>query len=71
MGHARGELVLGGRKTREHLPRARTKAGEDVRLPSRELFSSKDPRSAHVVRRMLLGITTRGYGSGFEPMAQV
>jgi transposase-like protein len=71
MGHAPGELLLGGRKTRVQRPRARTKAGEEVRLPSWEIFSSQDPLSAHVVRQMLLGITTRGYGSGLEPMAQI
>jgi putative transposase len=71
MGHAPGELVLGGRKARVQRPRARTMAGEEVRLPSWELFSSGDPLTAHVVRQMLLGITTRGYGKGLEPVPEL
>jgi transposase-like protein len=67
MGHAPGELVMGGRKVSAWRPRARTLAGEEVRLPSWEQFSAEDPLTAHVIRQMLLGVTTRGYGRGLEP----
>ena len=71
MGHAPGELVMGGRKVRVSRPRARTMAGQEVRLPSWNVFSAVDPLTAHVVRQMLLGMTTRGYGKGLEPAPQL
>ena len=71
VGHAPGELVMGGRKVSVQRPRARTMAGEEVQLPSWELFSASDPLTAHVVRQMLLGMTTRGYGKGLEPLPAV
>jgi putative transposase len=71
MGHAPGELVMGGRKVRVQRPRARTMDGQEVQLPSWEQFSALDPLMAHVVRQMLLGMTTRGYAKGLEPAPQV
>jgi transposase-like protein len=44
--------------------------GEEVRLPSWEEFSVEDPLTAQVVRQMLLGVSTRGYSKGLEPMTE-
>jgi putative transposase len=43
----------------------------NARLPSWEFFSYGDPLTAHVLRQMLLGITTRGYSKGLEPVPEL
>ena len=66
-GHARGELVLGGRRVQVRRPRARTVGGEEVRLPSWEQWSQKDPLERRAVEQMVIGVATRKYARSLEP----
>jgi hypothetical protein len=66
-GHARGELVMGGRRVSTGRPRARTVAGEEVELPSWRFFSQEDPLTERALEQMLVGVSTRKYGRSLEP----
>jgi hypothetical protein len=61
MGHVPGELVLGGRRVSVKRPRARTRANEEVVLPSWARFSSEDPLTERAVEQMVVGVSTRKY----------
>jgi putative transposase len=69
MGHAPGELVLGGRLVQVSRPRARTLDGREVVLPSWQEFRSRDPLSERAVEQMVLGVATRKYERSLEPVA--
>ena len=69
MGHAPGELVLGGRLVKVRRPRARTLDGQEVTLPSWAAFRARDPLSERAVEQMVLGIATRKYARSLEPVA--
>lgn len=68
-GYAPGELVLGGRRVSVQRPRARNAAGE-LELPSFAAFSATDPLSKRAVESMLIGVSTRKYSRGLEPMPE-
>jgi len=57
------ELTFGGRKISVPRPRVRGVDGGEVELPSVEHFSGTDPLPDRVVEQILLGVSTRGYGS--------
>jgi hypothetical protein len=61
MGHAPGELVMGGRRVRVRRPRARTRTQQEVVLPSWERFSAEDPLTERAVEQMVVGVSTRKY----------
>jgi putative transposase len=69
MGHAPGELVLGGRRVSVKRPRARTQAKEEVVLPSWKRFSAEDPLTERAVEQMVVGVSTRKYARSLEPVA--
>jgi transposase-like protein len=69
MGHAPGELVLGGRRVQVSRPRARTLDGQEVLLPSWAEFRREDPLTERAVEQMMLGISTRKYDRSLEPVA--
>ena len=69
-GHASGELVLGGRRVSVKRPRARTRAKEEVVLPSWKRFSAEDPLTKRAVEQMLVGVSTRKYARSLEPVAE-
>jgi putative transposase len=68
MGHAPGELVLGGRLVQVRRPRARTLDGQEVTLPSWAEFRREDPLTERAVEQMMLGVATRKYERSLEPM---
>lgn len=68
MGHAPGELVLGGRLVKVRRPRARTLDGQEVTLPSWAAFRARDPLSERAVEQMVLGVATRKYARSLEPV---
>jgi hypothetical protein len=70
MGHAPGELVLGGRRVRVSRPRARTRSKQEVVLPSWERFSAEDPLTERAVEQMVVGVSTRKYARSLEPVAE-
>jgi transposase-like protein len=62
------ELVLGGRRVGVKRPRARSKSGKEVPLPSWEQFSAEDPLLTRAVEQMLVGVATRKYKRSLEPL---
>ena len=68
-GHARGELVLGGRRVSVKRPRARGVDGREQALPSWTEFSVADPLHERALEQMLVGVSTRKYERSLEPVA--
>jgi putative transposase len=68
-GHARGELVLGGRRVSVKRPRARSLDGREQELPSWKEFSLIDPLHERALEQMLVGVSTRKYERSLEPVA--
>ena len=62
------ELVLGGRRVAVKRPRARSRDGKEVPLPSWEKFAAEDPLNARAVEQMVLGVATRKYGRSLEAL---
>jgi putative transposase len=62
------ELVLGGRRVSVKRPRARSRDGKEVALPSWERFSAEDPLKARAVEQMVLGVATRKYARSLEAL---
>jgi transposase-like protein len=69
-GTAPGELVLGGRRVSMRRPRARTRDGEEVMLPSWEHFADEDVLHERAMEQMLVGVSTRKYGRSLEPVGE-
>jgi putative transposase len=65
------QLTLGGRRVEVQKPRARTKAGEEVKLESYRFFASRDLLTQAALDRMLAGLSTRRYRAGLEPVGPV
>ena len=61
-GHARGELVLVGRRVSVQRPRARALGDREVTLPSWVQFAAEDPLHERVLEQMLVGVSTRKHG---------
>jgi len=66
-GHVESSLVLGGRQVKMKRPRARTRRGEEVELPSWELWARQDPLTERAMEQMLVGVSTRRYARSLEP----
>jgi putative transposase len=62
------ELVLGGRRVAVKRPRARSRDGKEVPLPSWERFAAEDPLNARAVEQMVLGVATRKYARSLEAL---
>jgi transposase-like protein len=65
-GTTRSELPFGGQRIVVERPRVRTTGGHEAKLPTMEAFRDLDPLSDRVVERILLGVSTRGYGRSVE-----
>jgi transposase-like protein len=65
------QLVLGSALVAAARPRARTTAGREVRLPTWELFSARDPLDELALGRMLAGLSTRRYRAGEAAVGDV
>jgi transposase-like protein len=65
-GTARSELPFGGQRIVVERPRVRTTDGREAKLPAMETFRELDPLPERVVERILLGVSTRGYGRSVE-----
>lgn len=61
------ELPFGGRRIGLKRPRVRSKLGQEVTLPSVARFQAEDPLPERVLNQIVLGVSTRGYGSSLEP----
>lgn len=56
-------VVLGGQKARIDKPRLRSKDDKEIPLDILNQFQSEDALNHHVLKLILMGATTRGYGS--------
>jgi putative transposase len=65
-GTTRSELPFGGQRIVVERPRVRTTDGREAKLPAVEAFGELDPLPERVVERILLGVSTRGYGRSVE-----
>ena len=70
-GREQGSVGPGWAPGAGHRPRMRTPDGAaEVPVPSRELFSQTEVLGRMAMRRMLAGLSTRGYRAGLEPIGQ-
>jgi putative transposase len=65
-GTTRSELPFGGQRIVVERPRVRSTDGREAKLPTVEAFCELDPLPERVVERILLGVSTRGYGRSVE-----
>lgn len=68
-GKQTGSVMVGGQKIQIDHPRLRTRAGEEVKLPSYERFGTNDDRTRAVYQRMLAGVSCRNYEQTVEAVA--
>lgn len=69
-GSERRSITLGGRLVEVARPRGRTRAGQELRLPSYEAALDRDLLTQAALARMLAGISTRQYEAGLEPIGE-
>ena len=62
------QLPLGGRRVQVERPRIRRKGGGEARLSVIDSFRASDALPERVLQQILLGVSTRGYGSSLEPI---
>ena len=68
-GHERGSVTLGGRRVPVQRPRMRAADGcGELPVPTYELFSSTEVLGRLALERMLVGLSTRRYPVGLEPV---
>ena len=67
-GHVPSWLVLGGRRVEIQRPRARSSDGHELRLPSWQTWSSRDPLDERAFEQMVLGVSTRRYARSLEAL---
>jgi transposase-like protein len=66
-GHVASSLVLGGRRVAVKRPRVRSAEGHELKLPSWQEWSARDPLEQRAVEQMVLGVSTRRYARSLEP----
>ena len=67
-GHVASSLVLGGRRVAVSRPRARSLDGHELKLPSWQEWSARDPLEQRAMEQMVLGVSTRRYARSLEPL---
>ncbi len=67
-GSERRSVTLGGRLVEVERPRARGRDGKEIRLPTYEAVADRDPLTEAALARMLLGLSSRHYEAGLEPV---
>lgn len=70
-GSERRSIALGGRLVEVARPRARTREGTELALPSYEAAAARDLLTEVALARMLAGISTRQYERTLEPVGDV
>jgi hypothetical protein len=66
-GHVASSLVLGGRRVAVKRPRVRSADGHELKLPSWQEWSSRDPLQQRAVEQMVLGIGQLHTGHARRP----
>ena len=67
-GHVASSLVLGGRRVAVSRPRVRSVEGRELKLPSWQEWSARDPLETRALEQMVLGVSTRRYARSLEPL---
>jgi len=67
-GHLASSLVLGGRRVAVSRPRVRSVEGRELKLPSWQEWSARDPLDQRALEQMML--ETRRYARSLEPLPQ-
>jgi len=67
-GHVASSLVLGGRRVGIRRPRVRSIDGRELKLPSWQAWSARDPLTKRAMEQMLLGVSTRKYPRSLETL---
>src|SRR5271156_3664239 len=66
-GKAEGERAFGCRHIQVRRPRARSRDGAELPLPTWKHFADADPLTPRAVEQMVLGVSTRNYERSLEP----
>ena len=69
-GHVASSPVLGGRRVGVSRPRVRGVEGRELKLPSWQEWSARDPLQERAVEQMVLGVSTRRYARSLEPLPE-
>ena len=69
-GHVASSLVLGGRRVGMSRPRVRSMEGQELKLPSWQEWSTRDPLHQRAVEQMVLGISARRYARSLESLPE-
>jgi putative transposase len=69
-GSERGYCVVMGQKVPIQRPRVRTTEDKEVRLGSYELFHRGEPLTETVWEKLMLGLSTRGYGQAIRQFTE-
>jgi putative transposase len=69
-GDVASSLVLGGRRVAVKRPRVRSAEGHELKLPSWQEWSARDPLQQRAVEQMVLGVSTRRYARSLEPLPE-
>src|SRR5712691_3405375 len=70
-GQEARQVTLGGRRVQVDKPRVRSVDDAEVELRTFRAFAGRDLLNAAALQRMLVGLSTRHYPAGLEPMGQV
>ena len=65
-GVEQSRVVMGGQKVPIERPRVRSLAGEELALPTLNLFQQEDPLNVAILSRLLCGVSTRKYARTLE-----
>jgi putative transposase len=69
-GTTRSEVTLGGRRIPISRPRARSRKGEELELPSFAFATNRDPLDHHALNAVACGISTRKYARSLDPLPE-
>jgi putative transposase len=67
-GTMKSEVTLGGRRIAMRRLRARSVQGKELRLPSFEFATSRDPLEARTLEAIAIGVSTRKYARSLEAL---
>lgn len=70
-GRQPGAVYLGGSKVRIDRPRVRSKGGKEAKIPAYEVLSSDEIAGKKLMKAVVAGVSSRGYGKAIEDAAEV
>jgi len=69
-GTTQSEITLGGRRIPIHRPRVRSRAGQEMELPSFAFAANRDPLDRHAMNAVACGISGRKYARSLDPLPE-